>query len=70
MNAKNGQTEFERNYRYIAPPPKLGFRDRLAWSLGRDAGFARTSFRGFRRTFQHGAYQIFMDGYRAAVMVS
>lgn len=61
---------FERNYRYIKAPENLNSLGRLAFTLGRDAGFGRIGWVSSVRSQRPNYRGIFMDGYRAALMVS
>lgn len=54
----------------IQPPATLKPLQRLAWQLGRDAGFKREPFRRYLRTLNTYAQSPFMDGYRAALMIN
>lgn len=57
-------------YQFIKPPASLKPLQRLAWNLGRDAGFKREPFRRHLRGYNTYAQKPFMEGYRAALMVS
>lgn len=57
-------------HKFIQPPQGLKPLQRLAWQLGRDAGFKREPFRRHLRALNTYSKTPFMDGYRAALMES